>query len=124
MATSTKTKRAAKKRATRKALRILVLRAPGTNCDRETAYAFETAGATTKAIHVNALLDKPKQIERAHGLVIPGGFSYGDVLGAGGGWAKSILFHDRLRDDFSAFFADSHTTPQAAWQSIEALPQT
>lgn len=89
-------KRAAKKRAARKALQILVLRAPGTNCDRETAYAFEEAGANTRAMHVNALLEKPKTLERCHGLVIPGGFSYGDDLGAG--TVLGTLLRTRLRD--------------------------
>ncbi|MCB9825083.1 MAG: phosphoribosylformylglycinamidine synthase I [Planctomycetes bacterium] len=62
---------------------VLVLRAPGTNCDRETAYAFEQAGATTTAVHVNALLASPRQLESVDGFVLPGGFSYGDDLGAG-----------------------------------------
>ena len=47
------------------------------------------------------------RLEDFRGLVVCGGFSYGDVLGAGEGWAKSILFHSRLRDAFSAFFAAS-----------------
>ena len=88
-------KKAARKSAT-KPLRILVLRAPGTNCDRETAYAFEVAGATTQAMHVNALLDKPKTLERVHGLVIPGGFSYGDDLGAG--TVLGTILRTKLRD--------------------------
>ena len=76
--------------------RILVLRAPGTNCDRETAFAFEAAGATTKALHLNALLGKPGALSRAHGLVIPGGFSFGDDLGAGTVLATAL--RTRLRD--------------------------
>lgn len=76
---------------------VLVLRAPGTNCDRETAYAFETCGATTRALHVNALLAKPGALSRAHGLVIPGGFSYGDDLGAGTVLGTSL--RTRLRDE-------------------------
>ncbi len=96
MAASTKKKKTAKRRATKraakpkraakrgsKAIRILVVRAPGTNCDQETGYAFEREGATIKHVHINALLDNPKELTRAHGLVIPGGFSYGDDLGAG-----------------------------------------
>ena len=83
MAARTKTrkrKRAAKKSPT---IRILVLRAPGTNCDQETGYAFEREGATVEHMHVNALLAQPKVLTRVHGLAIPGGFSYGDDLGAG-----------------------------------------
>jgi phosphoribosylformylglycinamidine synthase len=63
--------------------RVLVLRAAGTNCDRETAFAFEQAGAEAHALHVNRLLDRPAHLAEAHGLVIPGGFSHGDDLGAG-----------------------------------------
>lgn len=77
--------------------RILVLRAPGTNCDRETAFAFEASGATTSALHVNALLGKPGALSRAHGLVIPGGFSYGDDLGAGTVLGTSL--RTKLRDE-------------------------
>jgi phosphoribosylformylglycinamidine synthase I len=63
--------------------KVLVLRAPGTNCDRETAFAFEREGARTRTVHANALLARPGLLKDAHGLVIPGGFSYGDDLGAG-----------------------------------------
>ena len=76
--------------------RVLVLRAPGTNCDRETAFAFEAVGATTRALHLNALLSKPGALSRAHGLVIPGGFSFGDDLGAGTVLATAL--RTRLRD--------------------------
>ncbi len=64
-------------------VRVLVLRAAGTNCDRESAYAFEQAGAETVALHVNALLKSPRLLRGVHGLVLPGGFSHGDDLGAG-----------------------------------------
>jgi phosphoribosylformylglycinamidine synthase subunit PurQ / glutaminase len=63
--------------------RVLVLRAPGTNCDVETAWAFERAGARTRAEHVRALLRRPRGLREVQGLVLPGGFSYGDDLGAG-----------------------------------------
>lgn len=80
-------KPAAKRKATAgraaKTIRIVVVRAPGTNCDQETGYAFERFGAQIKHLHANALLDNPKELSRAHGLVIPGGFSFGDDLGAG-----------------------------------------
>ncbi|MDJ0522154.1 MAG: phosphoribosylformylglycinamidine synthase I [Planctomycetota bacterium] len=83
MAARAKTRK--RKRATKKSptIRILVLRAPGTNCDQETGYAFEREGATVEHMHVNALLAQPKVLTRVHGLAIPGGFSYGDDLGAG-----------------------------------------
>ncbi|MCC7138795.1 MAG: phosphoribosylformylglycinamidine synthase I [Planctomycetes bacterium] len=63
--------------------RVLVLRAAGTNCDRETAFAFEQAGAVAVAVHVNELARRPSTVDDFHGLVIPGGFSHGDDLGAG-----------------------------------------
>lgn len=74
--------------------RILVLRAAGTNCDRETAYAFEQAGASTITVHVNELARKPRLLADVHGLVIPGGFSHGDDLGAG------TVFGARIRSTF------------------------
>jgi phosphoribosylformylglycinamidine synthase len=71
----------------------LVLRAPGTNCDLETAYAFEQAGATAERLHVNRLLDSPQLFERFQILCIPGGFSYGDDLGAGRILGTQIQLH-------------------------------
>ena len=79
--------------------RILVLRAPGTNCEDETAYAFERAGARTVTLHVNALFQRPKALDGFAGLVLPGGFSHGDDLGAGSVWATGIRAKvlDRIR---------------------------
>ena len=82
-----------------RAPRILVLRAPGTNCDRETAFAFEAAGAEAHSLHVNALLARPRLLDGVEGLALPGGFSFGDDLGAGtvfGALVKSRLL-DRTR---------------------------
>ncbi len=62
---------------------VLVLRAPGTNCDLETSYAFELAGATTERVHVNRILENPSIIERFQIMCFPGGFSYGDDIAAG-----------------------------------------
>jgi phosphoribosylformylglycinamidine synthase len=70
--------------------RILVLRAPGTNCESETAFAFERAGASAVTMHVNALFRRPKALESVEGLVLPGGFSYGDDLGAGSVLASGL----------------------------------
>ncbi len=64
-------------------VRALVLRAPGTNCDVETAYALEQAGADVERRHVFALREQPEQLDRFQLLVIPGGFSYGDDIAAG-----------------------------------------
>ncbi len=63
--------------------RVLVLRAPGTNCDEETAYAFERAGAVAERVHVNRLIDNPALKDRYQILCLPGGFSYGDDIAAG-----------------------------------------
>lgn len=63
--------------------RVLVLRAPGTNCDEETAFAFETAGAVAERVHVNRLIENPALKDRYQILCVPGGFSYGDDIAAG-----------------------------------------
>jgi len=64
-------------------VRVLVLRAAGTNCDRETLRAFDLAGAKAEARHVNELLARPEMLETYDGVVIPGGFSYGDDIAGG-----------------------------------------
>ena len=63
--------------------RALILRAPGTNCDHETAHAFERAGAIARRLHVNALAEKPALADDFQILCIPGGFSYGDDIASG-----------------------------------------
>ncbi len=63
--------------------RVLVLRAPGTNCDEETAFAFEKAGAIAERVHVNRLIENPSLKDRYQILCVPGGFSYGDDIAAG-----------------------------------------
>jgi phosphoribosylformylglycinamidine synthase len=63
--------------------RVLILRAPGTNCDVETAYAFERAGGRPERVHVNRLLEQPQLISDFQILCLPGGFSYGDDIAAG-----------------------------------------
>ena len=72
---------------------VLILRAPGTNCDNETALAFETAGAKTETLHVNRLLDDPALLEQFQILCIPGGFSYGDDVAAGRILAVQMRHH-------------------------------
>ena len=85
---------------------IAILREQGVNGQIEMAAAFDRAGFDAVDIHMSDLMSGRRTLDGFQGFVACGGFSYGDVLGAGGGWAKSILFHDRLRDDFSAFFAN------------------
>ncbi|MEO1990336.1 MAG: phosphoribosylformylglycinamidine synthase I [Pirellulales bacterium] len=63
--------------------RALILRAPGTNCDVETAYAFEQAGAITRRVHIRALTERPELANDFQVLCIPGGFSYGDDIASG-----------------------------------------
>jgi phosphoribosylaminoimidazole synthetase len=73
--------------------RALVLRAPGINCDRETAQACRLVGFETDLLHINQLLKTPERLLNYHLLVIPGGFSYGDDLGAGTLLAKNLAIH-------------------------------
>ncbi|GCE18901.1 phosphoribosylformylglycinamidine synthase subunit PurQ [Dictyobacter kobayashii] len=75
------------------ALRALVLRAPGINCDRETAQACRLVGFETDLLHINQLLKAPEKLLEYHFLAIPGGFSYGDDLGAGTLLAKKLKLH-------------------------------
>jgi phosphoribosylformylglycinamidine synthase len=79
--------------------KTLILRAAGTNCDAETAYAFELAGATAERVHINRLLENPELIDEYQILAIPGGFSYGDDIAAGRILANQIVNHlgDALR---------------------------
>jgi len=85
--------------------RIAVLREQGVNGQVEMAAAFDRAGFECVDVHMSDLQTRRVAMADFQGFVACGGFSYGDVLGAGQGWAKSILFNERLRDDFSAFFA-------------------
>jgi phosphoribosylformylglycinamidine synthase len=73
--------------------RTLVLRAAGSNCDGETAYAFELAGAACDLVHINRLLAQPDLLDRYQILAIPGGFSYGDDISAGRILANQIVHH-------------------------------
>ncbi|WP_298187627.1 phosphoribosylformylglycinamidine synthase [uncultured Pseudomonas sp.] len=83
---------------------IAVLREQGVNGQVEMAAAFDRAGFNAVDVHMSDILNGSVSLEAFKGLVACGGFSYGDVLGAGEGWAKSILFNSRARDGFQAFF--------------------
>ncbi|MEY1662732.1 phosphoribosylformylglycinamidine synthase [Isoalcanivorax beigongshangi] len=83
---------------------VAVLREQGVNGHVEMAAAFERAGFRAVDVHMSDLLSGRVQLQDFRGLVACGGFSYGDVLGAGGGWAKTILFNPALREAFSTFF--------------------
>jgi phosphoribosylformylglycinamidine synthase len=84
--------------------RTLILRAAGTNCDGETAHAFELAGATCQFVHVNELLQSPARLRDYQILALPGGFSYGDDIAAGRILASQITHH--LHDAFRQFVED------------------
>jgi phosphoribosylformylglycinamidine synthase len=83
---------------------IAVLREQGVNGQIEMAAAFDRAGFNAIDVHMSDILNGNVNFEDFKGLVACGGFSYGDVLGAGEGWAKSILFNSRARDVFEAYF--------------------
>jgi phosphoribosylformylglycinamidine synthase len=83
---------------------VAMLREQGVNSQTETAAAFTRAGFDAYDVHMTDILSGRVGLDRFSGLVACGGFSFGDVLGAGEGWAKSILFNPRARDEFSAFF--------------------
>ncbi len=84
--------------------KVAVLREQGVNSHVEMAAAFHRAGFDAVDVHMSDLLAGRRGLEAFQTLVACGGFSYGDVLGAGEGWAKSILFNSRVRDEFETFF--------------------
>ena len=88
---------------------VAILREQGVNGQIEMAAAFDKAGFTTQDVHMSDVLSGRVTLEGFRGLVACGGFSYGDVLGAGEGWAKSILFNDIAREQFKAFFERENT---------------
>ncbi|HAF01201.1 MAG TPA: phosphoribosylformylglycinamidine synthase [Methylophilaceae bacterium] len=83
---------------------MAILREQGVNGQTEMAAAFDRAGFNSVDVHMSDVIAGRVSLKAFTGLVACGGFSYGDVLGAGEGWAKSILFNSRARDEFSAFF--------------------
>jgi phosphoribosylformylglycinamidine synthase len=89
--------------------RIAILREQGVNGQVEMAAAFHRAGFEPHDVHMSDLQSRRVTLADFHGFAACGGFSYGDVLGAGQGWAKSILFNDALREQFEAFFRRDDT---------------
>ena len=88
---------------------MAILREQGVNGQVEMAAAFDRAGFNSIDVHMSDLISGQLDLARFKGLVACGGFSYGDVLGAGGGWAKSILFNPQVRDQFENFFKRDDT---------------
>ncbi|HWG10480.1 MAG TPA: phosphoribosylformylglycinamidine synthase [Rhodanobacteraceae bacterium] len=89
--------------------RVAILREQGVNGQVEMAAAFTRAGFEAVDVHMTDLAAGRHRLSDFRGLAACGGFSYGDVLGAGRGWAASILYHENLRAQFAAFFADEST---------------
>ena len=89
--------------------RVAVLREQGINGQVEMAAAFDGAGFRAYDVHMSDLLKNKIKLSNFKGIAAGGGFSYGDVLGGGGGWAKTILFNTHLREQFKEFFARPDT---------------
>src|SRR5690606_34750761 len=87
--------------------KVAILREQGVNGQIEMAAAFDRAGFEAIDVHMSDIIAGRIGLREFRGVVACGGFSYGDVLGAGEGWAKSILFNARARDEFEAFFGRS-----------------
>jgi phosphoribosylformylglycinamidine synthase len=102
---------------------IAVLREQGVNGQVEMAAAFERAGFAPIDVHMSDILEGRVSLADFRALVACGGFSYGDVLGAGGGWARSILYNPRARDDFEAFFARMDTFALGVCNGCQMMAQ-
>lgn len=89
--------------------RVAILREQGTNGAAEMAFAFNITGFSAIDIHMTDLISGRLSLNQFVGLAACGGFSYGDVLGAGQGWAKSVLLHDQTREEFKKFFERPNT---------------
>ncbi|MCD6027503.1 MAG: phosphoribosylformylglycinamidine synthase, partial [Solimicrobium sp.] len=89
--------------------RIAILREQGVNSHVETAYVMHKSGFTAVDVHMSDLIAGRTKLADFNGMIAVGGFSYGDVLGAGEGWAKTILFNVQLAEQFSAFFLRKDT---------------
>jgi phosphoribosylformylglycinamidine synthase len=89
--------------------RVAILREQGVNGQIEMAAAFDRAGFSTVDVHMSDMLSGAVSLKDFRGLIACGGFSYGDVLGAGEGWAKSILFNATARAEFESFFKRENT---------------
>ncbi|TFW28938.1 phosphoribosylformylglycinamidine synthase [Massilia horti] len=89
--------------------RVAILREQGVNSHVETAWVMHQAGFSAVDVHMSDLIAGRAKLDDFHGIIAVGGFSYGDVLGAGEGWAKTILFHSALAEQFARFFARKDT---------------
>ena len=103
--------------------KMLVLREQGVNGQLEMAAAFDRAGFECVDVHMQDLIDGQIKLESFNGLVACGGFSYGDVLGAGGGWAKSILYNDKISKMFETFFNRTDTFSLGVCNGCQMMSQ-
>jgi len=103
--------------------KIAVLREQGVNSQYELAAAFDRAGFCAVDVHMTDLIEGRVALADFQGLAAGGGFSYGDVLGGGGGWAKTILFNPRLADRFAEFFARPQTFALGVCNGCQMLSQ-
>ncbi len=103
--------------------KVAILREQGVNGHLEMAAAFDRAGFSTFDVHMSDLIEGRIKLDEFKGLIACGGFSYGDVLGAGGGWAKTILFNEELKDQFSKFFARSDSFTLGVCNGCQMLAQ-
>ena len=103
--------------------KVAILREQGVNSHVEMAYAFELAGFESVDVHMSDLQQGVTRLSDFQGLVACGGFSYGDTLGAGVGWARSITFHARLKAEFEAFFARPDTFGLGVCNGCQMLAQ-
>lgn len=90
--------------------KVAILREQGVNSQQEMAWSFEQAGFETYDVHMSDILEGRVSLDQFVGIAACGGFSYGDVLGAGAGWAKSVLFNEHARKEFTRFFQERDDT--------------
>ena len=103
--------------------KVAILREQGVNSQYEMAAAFIRAGFEAVDVHMSDLVAGRDSLANYQGIVACGGFSFGDVLGAGGGWAKSILYHSRTRDEFAEFFVRGDTFSLGVCNGCQMLSQ-
>ncbi|SFX30238.1 phosphoribosylformylglycinamidine synthase [Marinospirillum alkaliphilum] len=103
--------------------KVAILREQGVNSHMEMAAAFHRAGFDAIDVHMSDLMAQRIQLQDFRGLAACGGFSYGDVLGAGGGWAKSALFHPQVREALADFFAREDTFTLGICNGCQMLSQ-
>jgi phosphoribosylformylglycinamidine synthase len=103
--------------------RVAILREQGVNSEYEMAAAFDRAGFAAVDVHMTDLIEGRVRLADFPGFAACGGFSYGDVLGGGGGWAKTILFNPRLAEQFAVFFSRSDTFALGVCNGCQMMSQ-